>query len=127
MNSDLHLLEEIEDKQDEYQAPICFQIDYELHLGGCCTVLEEVHDITSVEPISILMYDCCQGLVHYFLSHKHMAVGTHRDEVWVKGFFLLVSHEEQEAPTSSIDSFMVKPIWFNKHTYPFLESTEAYI
>ena len=51
VHSYFHMIEEFEVKKDEDQAPIHFQTYYELPLRGCCTILEEVHDITSVEPI----------------------------------------------------------------------------
>ena len=50
-----------------------------------------------------------------------MEVITHRDENWVKGFFLFVSHEEQEAPTYSIDDLMVHPCGMKSEPFHFHE------
>ena len=50
VHSDLHVLEELEVKQDEEQAIAWFLRDYELPLGKCCTVFEEEHDHTVTEP-----------------------------------------------------------------------------
>ena len=51
----------------------------------------------------------CRRLVYYKSVHTSCLEGTHRDENWVKVFFLFMPHEQQEAPTCSINDLMVQP------------------
>ena len=111
MHSDIHVFKDFEVKQDEYQAPACFQRDYEFPLGNCCTVLEEAHDLTFIKPTngdsckSISLMDAyCSILIYHYSSHTFDSTISGGDENWVKGFYLLVPvHEEQEDPPSSDD------------------------
>ena len=48
-----------------------------------------------------------------------MAAYTHRDDNWVSGFFLLVPHEEQKAPTYSIYDLMVQPFGMKSAHFHF--------
>ena len=107
-SSYLHVLEEFEAKQDEDHVLVCFQRYYEILLGGCCTILEEVHDHTLVESISSLMDEYCIELVYRYSSHTSISATSCGDENWVKEFFLLMPHEEHETPILLDEGFMVK-------------------
>ena len=56
---------------------------------------------------------------YYKSVHTPSLAGTHRDENWVKGFFLLMPQEEQEAATYSIDELMVQPRGMKISPFPF--------
>ena len=71
-HSVLHVLEEFEVNEEECQASIHYQRGYELPLGGCCTILEEVPDLIVVDPSIRLMEGYCKRLVHFSSSHIHM-------------------------------------------------------
>ena len=61
----------------------------------------------------------CREFFYYKLFHTLMESNTYRDENWVRGIFLLVPHEEQEAPTYSIDGLMVQPCGMKISPLPF--------
>ena len=48
----LHAFEELENKQNKYQALALFQWNLELPLGGNCIILEEAQDDTYDGPIN---------------------------------------------------------------------------
>ena len=49
-------------------------------------------------------------LVHYTSSYTVTSFSFHPSEVWVKGFFLLVPHEEYETPTLHDYPMLCAPI-----------------
>ena len=59
-----HVIKEFEINKDEFQAHVHFQRGYELHLRGCCKVLEEEPDFIVVDPSTIQMDGCWKMLVH---------------------------------------------------------------
>ena len=94
VHSDLHVLEEFEVKQYEYQALAWFLKDYELPLGKCCTILEEAHDHTVTQKTNggicgsiILIDEHCRDLAHNSSPHTSISATSCGDENWVKGFF----------------------------------------
>ena len=116
VHSNLHVLEEFEVKQDEYQELEWFLRDYELPLGKCCTVLEDEHDHTFTDPTNggifasiILMDEYCKMMDYNSSPHIFNSCISGGDENWVKGFFLLVPHKEQETPPFSIDDLLINP------------------
>ena len=119
------MLEEVEVKQDEDQAPAWFQRDYEFFMGNCCTVLEEAHDLTFIKPtngdycITIILMDVyCKMFVYNYSPHTFNSAISCGDENWVKGFFLLVPHEDQEDPPSS-DDLMINPWGLKSEPFPY--------
>ena len=75
--------------------------------------MEEAHDPTHMEPTlgrSFTFLDLEDELVHYTSSYTVTSFSFHPSEVWVKGFFLLVPHEEYETPTLHDDPMLCAPI-----------------
>ena len=91
VHSDLHVLEEFEVKQYEYQALPWFLRDYEFPLGKCCTLLEEEHNHTVTEKTNggsfrsiILMDEHCRDLAKNSSLHTSISATSCGDENWVK-------------------------------------------
>ena len=100
--------------------------ELELPLENGYTLFEEVHDSTTLEPtheksIAFLREWChpipmdpshdetfalsnpLGELVLSPTSYTSNFCSIHRNEVWVKGFFLMVPHEEYETSISPFD------------------------
>ena len=111
---DLHMLE-------EDQA-------FEFPFGASNTFMEETKKNTIVQPISggghafTNLMDASHMDMGFFCStlfHTLMEAIAHGDEYWVKGLFLLVPHEEWEAPTISLDDLMVRPLGLTSAPTPY--------
>ena len=77
----MHVLEEFERKQNEYQALALFQRDLEIPLGESCIILKEEHDQNFTKTTNegsgasiSWMVDYCKELVHNstLLFHPHL-------------------------------------------------------
>ena len=117
MHSDFFVLKEFWDVDDEFQAHAHYPRKDEFSHARSHVFSEELEEIPFVGPAhdgfdasTLLVGTFCRGLFYYNSVHTSSLAGTHRDENWVKGFFLLMPHEEQEAPTYSIDDLMVSHV-----------------
>ena len=101
VHSKFFVLKEFLDADDEFQAHAHYPRKDEFPHGRSHVFSEESEEIPCVGPahdgfdaptplVGIFFIE----LFHYKLFHTPMAAITHRDENWVRGFFLLVPHEE---------------------------------
>ena len=88
----------------------------EFMFGERHTFMEEVEKHTIDKPTSrgvhastCLVDESYRGLVHSSSSYSSILATSTGNEDSVKGFFLVVSHEGQEAPTVSIDDCRIIP------------------
>ena len=75
------------------------------------TLLREVHDPTPMEPShaeTFALSDHLGELVHSPTSYTSRFCSIHPNEVWVKGFFFMVPHEEYETHISPFDDGMTR-------------------
>ena len=126
VHSKFFVLKEFWDADDEFQAHAHCSRKDEFYHGRSPIFSEESEDIPCVGPShdgfdasTPLVGTFCRGLFYYKSVHTSSSVGTHRDDNWVKGFFLLMPHEEQEAPTYSIDELMVQPCGMKSTLFSF--------
>ena len=118
--------------------------ELELPLEDGCTLFEEVHDSTTLEPtyedfFSFLrdvhvhtpmgpshdeifsLYNPLGELVLSPTSYTSIFCTIHPNEVWVKGLFLMVPHEECETYISPNDDDMIrKPYYLHFQQYILL-------
>ena len=114
VHSKFFVLKDFWDVDDEFQAHAHYPRKDEFSHGRSHVFSEESEEIPSVGPghdgfdaSTHLVGTFCRGLFYYKSVHTSSSTGTHRDENWVKGFFLLMPHKEHEAPTYSINDLMV--------------------
>ena len=65
------------------------------------TLLKELHVTTHMDPSheeKFALFDHLGELVHSPTSYNSMFCSISLNEVWVKGLFLMVPHEEYETP-----------------------------
>ena len=63
----------------------------------CFTLLKELHDTTHMDPYhdeNSALFDHLGDLFHSPTSYNSIFCSIHPNEVWVKGFILMVAHEE---------------------------------
>ena len=111
VHSNFHVLEKFEVKQYEDQTLAWFLRDYSLHLGKCCTILEEAHDHIVTQKTNggicgsiILIDEHCRYLAHNSSPHTSISATSRGDENWVRGFFLLMPQEEDDTSTLLVES-----------------------
>ena len=124
----LQVLDVLEDYSDEIQSLVMAEEELELPLENGYTVFEEVHNSTTLEPTYEEIFALFREVhnntpmdpSHYdnFALNYHLGVlvlsptsytskfcSNHPNEVWVKGFFLMVPHE-YGIPISPFDDGM---------------------
>ena len=114
---DMQVLYEDTFKQEGNQALVLVQRDYELPLGESHKYLKEEHDITTIGPendgedaFKILMGKSCKEvrLVHHSSLPTSISSTSIGDENLVKGFFLMLPHEEYENSISPFYDDMIR-------------------
>ena len=76
------------------------------------TLLKELHDTTHMDPYhdeNSALFDHSCELVHYPTSYSSMFCSISLNELWVKGFFFMVPHEEYGTPRITFYDDMVGP------------------
>ena len=79
------------------------------------TILKELHDTTHMDPFddeTSALFDHLGELVHSPTFYNSMFCSISLNEVWVKGLFFMVPHEEYETPIFNIYDDMV-----GEHSY----------
>ena len=113
----LQVLDVLEDDSDEIQSLVMVEEELELPLENGYTIFEEVHNSTTLEPTheeifafsrevnnptpmdtshydNFSLTDHLGELVLSPTSYTSKFCSSHPNEVWVKGFFFMVPHEE---------------------------------
>ena len=116
---------------DEIQSLVVVEEELELPLENAYTLFEEVYDSTTLEPTHEEMFafsrevhnptpmdtshdeifslsDHLGELVLSPTSYTSKFCSIHPNEVWVKGFFFMVPHEEYENPVSPFNDDMTR-------------------
>ena len=116
---------------DESQSLDVVEEELDLPLENGYTLFKEVHDSTTLEPTHeesfeflryvdnptpmdrshdeiFSLFDHLGELVLSPTSYTSEFCSIHRNEVWVKGFFLMVPHEEYEASISPFDDDIIR-------------------
>ena len=126
----LQVLDALEDYSDEIQSLVMVEEELELPLENGYTIFEEVHNSNTLEPtheeifafsreannstpMDTSNYDkfsLTDHLVELVLSptsYTSKFCSSHPIEVWVKGFFLMVAHEEHGHSISPFDDGII--------------------
>ena len=122
----LQVLDVFEDDLDGSQSLVVVEEELEFPLENGYTLFEEVHDSTTLEPtydesVTLLRemrnpapmdpshdgdFRLSNPLGDFVLSptsYTSIFCSIHHNEVWVKGFFFMVPHEEYGIPISPFD------------------------
>ena len=129
IQTDLQMFEGLKDEQAEWQTLAMDEEEHELSHSASLALVEEAHDPTHMEPAlrrGFQFSDLEDELVHYTSSYTVTSFSFHPSEVWVKGFFLLVPHEEYETPTLHDDPMICAPIPFEQHLHPLFCITSTH-
>ena len=89
------------------------------------TLSKELHDTTHMDPShdeNSALFDHLGELVHSPTSYNSMFCSISLNEVWVKGFFFMVPHEEYGTPRFNFYDKMVIKIPYAKLYYEHLIS-----
>ena len=129
---------------DDMQSLFVVEEEIEFPLEYGYTLFEEVHDSKTLEPtyeVSVTLlremhnatpmdnshYDNCSltdqlgELVLSPASYTSKFCSIHPNEVWVKGFFLMVPHEEHEHYISPFDDGIIRePYYLQFQQHPCL-------
>ena len=79
--------------------------------------LREVHNTTSMDLSRDENFAISDNLGELFLSptsRTSIFCSIHPNEVWVKGFFFMVTHEEYGIPISPFDYDMTRELYISK-------------
>ena len=127
----LQVLDVLEDYSDDIQALVMVEEELELPLENGYTLFEEVHDSTTLEPTyeesfaflrevhaptlmdpshdeNVSLSNHLGELVLSPTSYTSIFCSIHPNEVWVKGLFLMVPHEEYETSISPFDDDIIR-------------------
>ena len=127
----LQALDVFEDYIDEIQSLVVVEEELEFPLENGYTLFEEVHDSTTLEstyedsfaflrdvhvpnpmdPSHDENFTLSNPLGDFVLSptsYTSIFCSIHPNEVWVKGFFFMVPHEEYGLPISPFDDDMTR-------------------
>ena len=140
-----------EDDIAEIQSLVMVEEELELSLENGYTLFEEVHDSTTLEPIheenfSFLrevhnptsmetshdeifsLSDHLGELVLSPTSYTSIPCNIHLNKVWVKGFFLMVPHEEYGLSISPFDNDMIRePYSLHLQQHPLLHYDDTHL
>ena len=78
-------------------------------------LLREVHNPTPMDPSHDENFSLSYHLGELVLSptsYTSKFCSSHPNEVWVKGLFLMVQHEEYETPISPFDDEMIREPYY---------------
>ena len=95
------------------------------------TLLKELHNPTPVDPShyeNFALNDHLGELVLSPTSYTSKFCSSHPNEVWVKGFFLMVPHEEYENPIPFFDDDIIRePYSLHLQQHPFLHYDDTHL
>ena len=144
-------LDKFEDGIDEIKSLVVVEEELDFPLENGYTLLEAVHDSTTLEPtyegsVTLLMemynptpmepshnekFSLSNPLGDLVLSptsYTSIFCSIHPYEVWVKGFLLMVPHEEYGLPISHIGDDMTRvPYYLHLHQHPLLHYHHIHI
>ena len=89
-----------------------------------------MHDPTPMEPSNDEIFSLPNHLgelVHSPTSYTSIFFNVHPNEVWVKGLFFMVPHEECETPISPFDYGMTRVPSLHLQQHPFLHYDDIHI
>ena len=82
-------------------------------------MMMEAHNPTHMDPShdeNFALYDHLGQLVLSPTSYTYKFCNSHPNEVWVKGLFFMVPHEEHVSPISPVDDGIIRePYYLNLH------------
>ena len=131
----MQVLDVLEDYSDEIQSLVMVEEELELPLENGYTIFEEVHNSTTLEPTheeifsfsrevnnptpmdtshydNFSLIDHLGELVLFPTSYTSKFCSSHPNEVWVKGFFLMVPHEEHGHSISPFDDGIIREPYY---------------
>ena len=124
-----------EDDIDERQSLVVVEEELDFPLENCYTLFEEVHDSITLEPTHkdffaflreahnptpmdpsndeiFSLSNPLGELVLSLTSYTSKFCSIHHNEVWVKGFFFIVQHEEYGNYISPFDDDMIREPYY---------------
>ena len=90
-----------------------------------------MHLPTPMKPLNDEKFSLYNALGYLVLSptfYTSTFCSIHPNDVWVKGFFLMIPHEEYETPISPFDDDMIRePYSINLQQHPFLHYDDTHV